>query len=97
MEYGIHSFELSAATKVPPALFPRVDLPSTSPCQNSMKTSQHSAPSRQAFSRLELTVVLFTLALLAAEALPVLAGTRPRADRITCVNNLRQIGKAFNS
>jgi len=62
-----------------------------------MNTSQHSVPSRQAFSRLELLVVLFTLALLAAVALPVLAGTRPRADRITCLNNLRQIGKAFNS
>jgi type II secretory pathway pseudopilin PulG len=62
-----------------------------------MKTSQTSVPSRQAFSRLELVVVLFTLALLVAVALPVLASTRPRADRITCVNNLRQIGKAFNS
>ena len=62
-----------------------------------MNTSQHSVPSRQAFSRLELVVVVFTLALLAAVALPVLANTRPRADRITCVNNLRQIGKAFNS
>ena len=62
-----------------------------------MKTSQHSDPSRQAFSRLELIIVLFTLALLAAVALPVLANTRPRADRITCLNNLRQIGKAFNS
>jgi competence protein ComGC len=50
--------------------------------------------SAQAFTRLELVAILSTLVLLAVVVLPVLANTKPRADRLTCLNNLRLIGRA---
>src|SRR5262245_8206916 len=48
----------------------------------------------RAFTRLELVAVVCALALLAAVAVPVLAHTKPRADRLTCLNNLRLVGRA---
>jgi len=48
-----------------------------------------------AFSRLELTVVLGTLALLSAVAMPLLANNRSRSEQIVCLNNLRQVGHGF--
>ena len=50
---------------------------------------------RRAFTRLELAVVLATLALLACLAFPGLANGKPRSERVICVNNLRQIGQGF--
>ena len=47
-----------------------------------------------AFTRLELLVVTFVLFLLGLIAIPVLASTKPRADRLTCANNLYLIGRA---
>lgn len=47
------------------------------------------------FTRTELLATVFILALLAALSLPMLANTKARSDRITCVNNLRLIGRAF--
>jgi prepilin-type processing-associated H-X9-DG protein len=47
------------------------------------------------FTRLEACVVLAVLALLAAIAVPALAGTRSRSDRVVCANHLRQVGAAF--
>ncbi len=52
---------------------------------------------RQAFTRVELLVVMATLGLLAAVAVPLVANPGPRGDRIVCANNLRQIGQAFLS
>lgn len=46
------------------------------------------------FTRLELVTVLAALALLAVVALPALANTKPRAQRLTCVSNLREIGQS---
>ncbi len=60
-----------------------------------MKNKCHPS-SQQAFTRLELMVVLVMLALLAVMALPVLANTRYRSEQISCFNNLRQIGHAFH-
>src|SRR5260221_10881445 len=48
-----------------------------------------------AFSRLEVAVVLGTLALLCAIAMPVLANNRSRSEQIVCLNNLRQVGHGF--
>jgi prepilin-type processing-associated H-X9-DG protein len=48
-----------------------------------------------AFTRLELLAVLATLALFAGVALPVLANTKARSQRLTCFANLRQIGHAL--
>ena len=50
---------------------------------------------RRAFTLIELMAVLASLLLLACVALPVLANNKPRAQSVTCFNNLRQIGQAF--
>jgi len=52
-------------------------------------------PKQHAFTLVELLVVVAILSVLAALLLPVLARTREAAKRTSCLNNLRQIGMAF--
>jgi len=49
----------------------------------------------KAFTLIELLVVLAVLALLAATLLPALAATKPKVQKITCLNNLKQVGIAY--
>ena len=58
---------------------------------------KHMPKQNRAFTLIELIVVIAVLAILAASLLPALAAAKPKARRLVCSNNLKQVGLAFRT
>src|ERR1051326_902918 len=61
---------------------------------NAVANTKFLRPDEQAFTRLELVVVVFVIALLTGTIFPGLANSGMNNRRLVCTNNLKQMGAA---
>jgi prepilin-type N-terminal cleavage/methylation domain-containing protein len=85
---GVAKGNPAARLTVPAKRLSRPPVPGT-------KTKNMKQQSKKAFTLIELLVVIAIIAILAAMLLPALAAAKKKAQKINCVNNLKQCGLAI--